>query len=320
MTRTLIALITTASLASIAPSPVAAQGKPRVAVLNFEYEGVRSAAAAALRTNQDVGVGVADVLVKELLDGGQFTMVERNAIDAVLKEQNLSNSDRADPTTAARIGRLLGVDAIILGSVTQFAVQETSDAGGSLSRVTRGVLGPVQRNSSKAVVSIHARLVNTTSGEIMSAATGKGEATGSTTSVTAVTVLAPLDMTSSSFGNSFVGSALIEAARSVAGQLNAVGAKLASAAGNYSGVIADVSGKTLIVNVGRKVGVRVGDRLEIIRVVRSIPDPQNPARILRTITETVATAEVTEVDDLSATAVVSGNATLKVGDAVKRAP
>jgi curli biogenesis system outer membrane secretion channel CsgG len=321
MSRTLFFLVAAAvSLAWVLPAPVAAQSKPRVAVLNFEYEGVRAAAAAALKTDQDVGAGVADILIQELVKGGHFAVVERNALDAVLKEQNFSNSDRADPATAARIGRVLGADAIIVGSVTQFAVQETTGAGGSLSRLTRGALSGVQRNSSKAMVGIHARLVNTSTAEIMTAATGTGESSGSSTSVSAAATVAPLDMTSSAFGSSFIGTAVNRAVNSVAAQLNGVGQKIATTRVNYSGVIADVSGKALIVNVGKKGGVQVGDRLEISRVVRSVTDPQDPTKILRTISEKVATAAVTEADDVSATATVDGDSVVKVGDAIKRAP
>jgi curli biogenesis system outer membrane secretion channel CsgG len=311
MSRTLFFLVTAAvALTPVLPARVAAQSKPRVAVLSFEYEGVRSAAAAALKADLDIGAGVADLLIQELVAGGHF----------VLKEQNFSNSDRADPTTAVRIGRVLGVAAIVVGSVTQFAVQETTGGGGSLGRFTRGVLNGVERNNSKAVVAVHARLVDTSTGEIMTAATATGEATGASTSVSATTVLAPVDMKSSAFGSSLVGTAVTKAAQSVAQHLNGFGGKMAAARTEYSGVIADVSGKTLILNVGSRAGVQVGDRVEITRIVRSITDPQDKTKILRTITETVATAQITEIDDVSATAVLAGDAQVKVGDAIKRAP
>ena len=126
-------------------------------------------------------------------------------------------------------------------------------------------------------------------------------------------------LTSAAFGYSLVGKVLSEAADEVEQQLNGFGAKLEKSPENYKGKIADVSGKTILLNIGRNDGVQVGDRVEVVRVVRQIPDPDNPSRILRTITETVATAEVTEVDDGSATATVAGNATLKVGEEVRRA-
>jgi curli biogenesis system outer membrane secretion channel CsgG len=317
MTRTWTLVVVMASCVAAVPAPVAGQGKPRVAVLSFADDAVRGTAARVLGGSQDVGVGVADVLVQKLIDGGQFTLVERNALDAVLKEQNFSNSDRADAATAARIGRVLGVDAIVLGSVMRFAVEETSTSNGRLGRLG-GVLGPLEGRLSKAIVTLNARLVDTTTGEVMAAASGDAERNGPQSLSTSAGGTS-VGLSSAAFGDSLVGKALGEAADEVAQQLNGYGVKLAKSTAVYDGVIADVSGRTLIVNVGRKNGAKVGDRLEITRVVRTIPDPQNPSRILRTVTETIATAEVTEVDDVSATATVAGNASLKVGDTVRRA-
>src|ERR1044071_6831813 len=119
------------------------QQKKRVAVLGFDADAVRSSAAASVGSGQDVGVALSDVVVKELLKGGTYTVIDGRAIDQVLKEQNLSNSSRVDPKTAAAVGRVLGVQAIVMGSVTQFVVQESAATVGSglLGRVTRGAVG-----------------------------------------------------------------------------------------------------------------------------------------------------------------------------------
>ena len=87
-----------------------------------------------------------------------------------MAEQNFSNSDRADPITAAKIGRLLGVDAIIIGSITQFGRDDktTSVGGGAFGGITRRYgLGGVGKREAKAVVGVTARLVNTDTGEIL---------------------------------------------------------------------------------------------------------------------------------------------------------
>lgn len=137
---------------------VSGQQKKRVAVLSFDDSAVKSSAAAAIGSTQDVGAGLADVLVKELLKHGPYSIIERRALDAVLKEQNFSNSSRADPKSAASIGRLLGVEAIIIGSVTQFGLEESAVAvgSGSLGRLTRGVLGGGKRVNTKATVGMTA--------------------------------------------------------------------------------------------------------------------------------------------------------------------
>jgi hypothetical protein len=109
------------------------------------------------------------------------------------------------------------------------------------------------------------------------------------------------------------------AAQQVATTLNEFGAKLATTRVNYAGVVADVSGNTLIVNVGKLKGVQVGDTIEITRAGRTILDPQTK-KPLRTVIDKVGTATVTEVDDGSATATLSGTAAVQVGDQVQRAP
>jgi len=111
-----------APAASSAPSTAPAPGgrKKRVAIFDFDYATVQSASAAAFGTNVDVGKGISDLLVRHLVQDGTYSVIERKAMDKILGEQNFSNSDRADANSAAKIGRILGVDAIIVGSVTQF--------------------------------------------------------------------------------------------------------------------------------------------------------------------------------------------------------
>src|SRR5437588_9696263 len=106
--------------------PICVAQKKRVAVLNFDYGTVQSSVAAIFGTNQDVGKGISDLLVQKLVQDGKFSVIERNALEKVLAEQNFSNSDRADAATAAKIGRILGVDAIIMGTVTQFGRDDKS--------------------------------------------------------------------------------------------------------------------------------------------------------------------------------------------------
>jgi curli biogenesis system outer membrane secretion channel CsgG len=295
-----------------------AQQKKRIAVLSFEDAAVESSAAQALGTTQDVGASLADVLVKELVKSGTYSLIERRAIDQVLKEQNFSNSSRADAKTAAAIGRLLGVDAIVMGSVTQFGVEESAVVvnSGALGRVTRGVLGGGKRVNTTATVGMTARLVDTKTGEILTAASGTGLSSKAALGASGHTAV---DMSASSFQDSMLGEAVNRAVQQVAATLNESAAKLASARIDYSGLVADVSGTTLILNVGTRNGVQVGDTVEISRAGRQILDPQTK-KVLRTIVTAVGTATVTEADDASATATLTKAAAVQVGDQVKRAP
>ena len=84
--------------------------------------------SAIFGRNVDVGKGVTDLLVSYLVKDGSYSVIERKALDKILAEQNFSNSDRADADSAAKIGKLLGVDAIIVGSITQFG-NDTKNTG-----------------------------------------------------------------------------------------------------------------------------------------------------------------------------------------------
>ena len=71
------------------------------------------------------------------MQDGTYSVIERKALDKILAEQNFSNSDRANPASAAKIGKLLGVDAIIVGSITEFGNETKngmSEAGEELGR------------------------------------------------------------------------------------------------------------------------------------------------------------------------------------------
>ena len=108
--------------------------KKRVAVMNFDYAAVTASVTQLWGTNQDIGKGIADMLVDRLVQDGVYSVIERKQLDKIIAEQNFSNSDRADPTSAAKIARILGVDAIIIGSITQFGRDDkkTSVGGGAL--------------------------------------------------------------------------------------------------------------------------------------------------------------------------------------------
>jgi curli biogenesis system outer membrane secretion channel CsgG len=305
-------------------SPCLAQ-KKRVAVLNFEYGTVRSSTQAIFGTDQDVGKGISDMLVQKLVQDGKYSVIERNALDKVLGEQNFSNSDRADATTAAKIGRILGVDAIIIGSITQFGRddQHTNIGGGGYGGYgSRLGIGGIGTKKSKAVVGITARLVNTTTGEILAAVTGKGESQRSGTSLIGAGAGggsgggAGLDMGSSNFGQTILGEAVQAAVADTATQLDTAAGNLPTVKVSVSGLVADVSGKTLIINVGSKTGLKVGDTLDISRQVRTVKDPAT-GKVLKSINDKIGSGTVTQIDQDSATVMFEGSGPAKVGDVVQ---
>ena len=123
---------TPAATAASTTAPAHAGRKKRVAVFDFDYATVQSYSSAMFGTNVDVGRGISDLTVKYLVQDGTYSVIDRKAMDKILAEQNFSNSDRANPNSAAKLGKILGVDAIIVGSITQFGNEtKNTNLGGA---------------------------------------------------------------------------------------------------------------------------------------------------------------------------------------------
>ena len=297
--------------------------KKRVAVLDFDYGTVQSYVQSIYGSNQDVGKGITDMLVEKLVKDGNYSVIERKALDKILAEQNFSNSDRANPATAAKIGQILGVDAIIMGSITKFGRDDKSRNIGGLGIGPRGLGGlGVKTNEAKAVCAISARMVDTSTGEILAAVTGEGAIKRSGKSLTGVGAgsgglgAGTFDTHASNFGQTLLGEAVTQAVGDVGTKLDGASASVPTRKVSVSGVVADVSGSTLIVNVGAKNGLAVGDHLEISHAGRQIKDPTT-GKVLKTITTKIGEATVTEVDADSATLTFNGSGPVKVGDIAK---
>jgi curli biogenesis system outer membrane secretion channel CsgG len=312
-----------AACSAALPQPEPQVKKKRVAVFDFEYGTVASSVAAIWGSNQDVGKGIADLLVQKLVQDGKYSVIERKALDKILAEQNFSNSDRADPASAARIGKILGVDAIIIGSITQFGRDDKNvGAGGGGFGLGKFGLGGVQKKDSKAVVKISGRLVDTTTGEILSAVTGAGESKRGGLALAGAggghggAGVGALDMSSKNFSETILGEAVGQAVESMGSQLDAAAGNVPTHKAEVSALVADVSGNTLIINVGSKSGLRVGDTLEISRAVRTVKDPAS-GKVIKTVTSKIGDATVTEIDTDSATVTFTGTGPAKVGDVAK---
>jgi len=318
MMRLMCSLVLLAAVAGAQTS-----GKKRVAVLDFDYGTVQSYVYSIYGSNQDVGKGITDMLVEKLVKDGHYSVIERKALDKILAEQNFSNSDRANPATAQKLGQILGVDAIIMGSITKFGRDDQSKSigGAGISRGGFGI-GGIKRNEAKAVCAISARLVDTTTGEILAAATGEGQSKRSGTSLLGAggggggAGAGAFDTHASNFGQTLLGEAVTQAVQDVGLQLGNASANVPTRKVEVSGVVADVTGNTLIINVGSKTGLRVGDKLDISHAGRQVKDPTT-GKVLKTITTKIGEATVTEIDADSATLSFNGTGPVKVGDIAK---
>lgn len=315
------ALALSTALAQQPPSP----DRRKVAVLDFNYATVMTSVQSVFGTNQDIGKGISDLLVNQLVNDGTYRVIERNALDKILKEQNFSNSDRADSSTAAKIGRILGVDAIIVGDITQFGRDDQNkNIGGSAASHwgAKYGLGNVGTKKAKAVVEITARLVDVNTAEILASVNGHGESMRSDTNLLGgggdwgSGGGGHVDMGSSNFGQTIIGEAVKASVTQLGQNLDAKAGSLPHTVVKINGVVADATGNTIIINVGSKSGLHVGDVLQVTRVTKVVKDPVT-GKPLRSVADTIGQLQITSVDDESAVGTFSGSAPAKVGDAVK---
>jgi curli biogenesis system outer membrane secretion channel CsgG len=312
------------STAAAAPAPAQPQGRrKRVAIFDFDYATVQTTSAAVFGTNVDIGKGISDLLVKCLVQDGTYSVIERQQMDKILAEQNFSNSDRANPTSAAQIGKLLGVDAIIVGSVTQFGNDNKDTKIGGIGGGLGGLgLGGVGKKKSKAVVVLDARIVNIDTAEILGVAEGKGESERDSTSLLGGggnwkgVGAGGVDFGSSDFQQTIIGEAVSQAVNQMSSGLVADAPKFEARSISVSGLVAAVDGGQIILNVGAKAGVKVGDQLTIERVTREIKDPTTGA-VIRRLSTSVGVVKVTDVDDLSSVCAPVSGSGFKTGDTAK---
>lgn len=291
--------------------------KKRIAVLNFDNPSVGSDAPSGLfgADSEDVGKGVSAQLIQKLLQGGKYTVVDRSAVENLLKEQKDADRGGLDAYgMAAKIGRLLGLDAMIIGAITRYGPDDKhKGAGGGM------FSSGVHTRKSKAFVEITVHVFNISTGEVIAGFTGEGESahSGDVTTISGRGhSKTSQEMLSSDFVESLLGDAARNAVDQIASQLNLLADKIPTLRIAIEGLVAEVAGNTLTLNVGKHSGVKMGDQVEIFRDVPTMENPTNP-KALQPVPEQVGLATVTEVADDYAMATFSGSGHVQVGDHIK---
>ena len=299
-----------------------AQQRKRVAVMNFDATpDAKQKAGAQFGMQNDLGATFADLVVNKLTQDGKFTLLERSQLDKIIKEHDQSNSDRADQATAIKLGKIAGVDRIIIGSVTQF----TGDTATSTTLPTTVFGHTIPGTSSTTItvtVGVTARLIDTATGAILASATGTGTAQTKQGSRTGPFGGSTQGDTKTKLSNDATTQAIDQIVTQIEAALGPTVASaykpappppLASDVPKvpYKGAVAEVSGTTLVLNVGTSSGLKVGDTVEILRFNHAIKDPTT-GKVIRTIK--VGEAKIIEADATSSVATYMGTGTVAVKD------
>jgi len=102
-----------ALLLSALCGPAAAEyKKAKIAVLDFQQNGPFE--------SSDVGKIVAEWFTTALVETGRFDIIERRLLQQLLEEQKMGQSGLIDPTSATKLGKVLGVATVVSGTVQNY--------------------------------------------------------------------------------------------------------------------------------------------------------------------------------------------------------
>lgn len=255
--------------------------KRRVAIGRFTNE-TRYGQTLLRDSNLDpLGKQAADILAAYLVQSGAFVVIERTDLSQVLKEQRVSGED----------GGLIGADTLIVGSIVEFG---RGDEG------SRQVFKRERVQRAYAKVAI--RLVDVRTGVAFHSATGSGEAT--TTTQTKL-----FSGTSARFDQTLTDKALSIAVEDVLEELvNTISAR------EWRADILAIEDGAVFISGGAAQGLKIGQRLSVMRTGRQVQSRQTGAAInlpSTTVAELVIDSQfgAGELQEGSVTRVIQGSLT-----------
>ncbi|MEO0948153.1 MAG: CsgG/HfaB family protein [Cyanobacteria bacterium J06641_5] len=281
----------------------------RIAILDFDFSSVSS--FSILNELPGISRGTSDIAVNGFVNEGTYSVVERSQIEKILSEQDFGASGRVDAATAAEIGRILGVDAVLVGAVTELNLEE-NERGTQVFGIGTG------KTVVTANVGLNVRLINTTTAEIVAAAEGAGEASQKSKRLR-VGVVSRTEATENR--GKLVTDATRQAVEQVVSEIALAAPKLGGSTAGQSQAsaqakVAGVDNGVVVLNRGSNSGFQNGTVVAVERVSSEITDPDT-GKVLRRISSEVGRLELYEVDNVSSLGRVISGVAPQVGDVVK---
>jgi curli biogenesis system outer membrane secretion channel CsgG len=280
------------------PSRSFAQGKIRIAIWEFENHAEHSwwfygDMGPAARNTIDTQFSENQML------SSKFSVIERDKLGMVLKEQGLASAGAVDPTTAARVGKILGVKYIVMGGIDKFNIDKTQGGIGKF-----GVGG----NMVQSNATVNLRLVDTTTAErILSlSADGNVKKGGGFYQGTSLSRESEWGIASETIQKA--AKAVVD--KLVTGEYLARISSAATPVGGMEGKVIKVEGNRAWINVGTSSGIKVGDKFNIVNVGEALIDPDSGAKLGAEEKQT-GNGSVVEVQDKYAIMTFTGKAVAK---------
>jgi len=241
----------------------AAFANPRVAVDSFDNK------VKGVFGSWNLGEGLAEMLVTELHKSGKYTVLERQALDAIVSEQGLAQSGLVREGSGPQTGQMLGAQYLIKGAVTEFA-DKASGYGGGVQ--WKGLNAGGQ--ASKAIVGIDLRVIDTSTSQVIAAHSVKRRAKSSGGQINYAN--SNVQIGGGAFNKTPLGKAARKAIRAavkfVAKSIPAAGGST-SAGGGASLQVVKVSGDRVYINGGRNKGLQLNETLQVYSAGEELIDP-----------------------------------------------
>jgi len=288
-----VALVGVAALAW--PAAASAQARVRIAIWDFENNAEHrwwfsDQLGPAARNQIDTAFGQSNTLSKH------FSVVERDKLDLVMKEQGLGTTGALDQQTAAKVGQVLGIRYILTGAIDKFSIN-----------TTKGGIGGFGAAQTKAEAEINIRLIDTTTAERIATVSGEGNVKKGGIKIKSVNLSQEAEW-------GIASEAIEKAAEKVVKEfekgkywerLDASGV-----AGGGEGKIIKVEGNRAWINMGSMSGVSVGDSYGVFSVGEALVDPDTGQVLGVDETET-GSGQVVEVEERFSIMTVTGKAAAK---------
>lgn len=216
----------------------------RVGVVDFENK-------TAYGQNR-LGQAASDILITELVKTGKFIVVEREKMEKLLEEQKKGLSGAIDATTATKMGKILGLSAIVTGAISNFGVRTTG---------SEYIIAQSKRQEATCTVDI--RVVDAETGQILLADSGKG--------VSKVSSGGFLGLgTKGGYAESIEGDALRAA---ISKQIENITSQINKKP--WSSRIAQVANGKIYLSAGTESGLELGQKLKVFSQGAEIKDPDS---------------------------------------------
>ncbi len=204
-----------------------------------------------------------EILTTALINSGRFVVLERQQLQAIVAEQDLSSAGRVNKETGAATGHIIGAQVMITGDITGYTYTQQSVGGGALN-VIRNLKVGASRVRASVVVDL--RLIDAATGEVLASAKGDGSA--SSTGVAADLIKGDQQITASGSWSTPLGQASRGAITKVVEQLVADVPEP-----RWSAKVVEVRDGVVFLNAGADGDVSAGQVLEVYEIQPPLIDP-----------------------------------------------